>query len=264
MRADPHNQPTMQFASTLPQDASELDRLSAFGDWLEALQHDGSAANRPAELSPSLWQDLWRATPGRTRRQDAASTGPAGPAGHWRDVVEVLAASLRHAQALTLYLGGDTHVVPLTLYPLQRLARCPLDLERFEALRLTELRVLHVEPALMRAPDPASAARGDRPLGRPLAPISWLLAMRGPRREVLPELAGSLACRRVSGLPLQTPGLSGATAVALERLGQESASLRTIASWPGMDAVRAARLVNGLYLLGALIVSRTHPAAHAG
>jgi hypothetical protein len=88
--------------------------------------------------------------------------------------------------------------------------------------------------------------------------------MRGPRREVLPELAGSLACRRVSGLPLQTPGLSGATAVALERLGQESASLRTIASWPGMDAVRAARLVNGLYLLGALIVSRTHPAAHAG
>lgn len=252
----------MRFASTLPQGMPELDRLSAFADWLEAVQPQSGAQGRPAELSASLWQDLWSTAPtGRHRRRDATL---AGPAGHWRDVVEVLAASLRHAQALTLYLGGDSHVVPLTLYPLQRLARCPLDPARLETLRLAELRVLHVEPALVPTPEAQPATTGDLPRCRPLAPFGWLLAMRGPRREVLPELAGSLACRRVSGLPLQTPGLNGATAVALERLGQESASLRTIASWPGMDAVRAARLVNGLYLLGALIVSRTHPAAHAG
>jgi hypothetical protein len=177
----------------------------------------------------------------------------AGQAGQWRDVVEVLAASLRHAQALTLYLGGDTHVVPLTLYPLQRLVRCPLDRVRFEALKLSALGVLHVEPALVRTPQ-----------GVPLAPFGWVLAMRGPRREVLPELAGALACRRIPGLGLQTPGLCGAVTAALERLGQESASVRTIATWPGMDAARAARLINGLYLQGALIVSRTHPAAHAG
>lgn len=253
----------MRFASTLPQHLPELDRLSAFADWLDDQQPGTGSANPPAEVSVSLWQDLWCTAPasGRAWRQPAAA---AGPAGHWRDVVEVLAASLRHAQALTLYLGGDPHIVPLTLYPLQRLLRCPLDISRFETLRLAELRVLHVELALMRAPGSGQAAVGDRPQCRPLAPFSWLLAMQGPRREVLPELAGSLAFRRVSGLPLQTPALSGATAVALDRLGQEAASLRTVASWPGMDGVRAARLVNGLYLQGALITSRTHPAAHAG
>jgi hypothetical protein len=251
------------FASTLPKGAAELERLSAFADWLEEVQPEGAAHSPPAELSASLWQDLWSPAPQAARGRQTGDP-LAGAAGHWRDVVEVLAASLRHAQALTLYLGGDSHVVPLTLYPLQRLARCPLDPARLETLRLAQLRVLHVEAALLPAPDAPLAATVELPRFRPLAPFGWLLAMRGPRREVLPELAGPLAFRRVSGLPLQTPGLSGATAVALERLGMESASLRTIASWPGMDPARAARLVNGLYLLGALIVSRTHPAAHAG
>jgi hypothetical protein len=252
------------FPTTLPQDAPDLDRVSAFADWLQAQPQHPAAHKRPPGLSASVWQDLWCASPlhGRSLLHEAVATDSDGPAGRWRDVVEVLAASLRHAQALTLYLGGDTHVVPLTLYPLQRLARCPLDDARFEALRLAALRVLHVEPALLRAPDlAAAAAAGNQRYCRPLAPIGWLLALQGPRREVLPELAGGLACRRVPGLSLQTPGLGGAVAVALERLGQESASLRTIASWPGMDPVRAARLVNGLYLQGALIVSRSHPAA---
>lgn len=251
----------MRFPTTLPLDAPDLDRVSDFAGWLQEQREREDISSDLAELSASLWQDLWCASPspGRNARQDSA---PAGPAGHWRDVVEALAASLRHAQALTLYLGGDTHVLPLTLYPLERLVRCPLDQERFASLRLAALRVLHVEPAMLRAPDPAAAAAAsDRGRCRPLAPIGWMLALRGPRREVLPELAGALACRRVPGLPLQTPGVCGAMTAALERLGQESASLRTIASWHGMDAARAARLINGLYLQGALIVSRTHPAA---
>lgn len=263
------------FPSTLPQDEPDLDRVSAFADWLQAQPRHRAAANhRPPGLSASAWQDLWCAPRPHGRRpppEEAAATGPApsggpdepdGPSGRWRDVVEVLAASLRHALPLTLYLGNGTHVVPLTLYPLQRQARCPLDDRRFEALNLAALRVLHVEPALLQTPEQsAAAAAGNLRHCRPLAPIGWLLALHGPRREVLPELAGGRACRRVPGLSLQTPGLSGAVAVALERLGHESASLRTIASWPGMDAVRAARLVNGLYLQGALIVSRSHPAA---
>ena len=236
------------FPSTLQQDEPDLDRVSAFADWLQAQPRHRAAANhRPPGLSASAWQDLWCAP---------------RPHGRWRDVVEVLAASLRHALPLTLYLGNGTHVVPLTLYPLQRLARCPLDDWRLEALNLAALRVLHVEPALLQAPEQsAAAAAGNLRHCRPLAPISWLLALHGPRRQVLPELAGGRACRRVPGLSLQTPGLGGAVAGALERLGHESASLRTIASWPGMDAVRAARLINGLYLQGALIVSRSHPAA---
>lgn len=254
----------MRFAPTLPLDVAELDRLSAFADWLEARRTGAGGGSRPAaDLSASLWQDLWRVAPapGRARQGDGTA---AYLDGHWRDVVEVLAASLRHAQALTLHLGDGPHVVPLTLYPQQRLVRCPLDTAGLEALGLGGLRVLHVEPALIRAPDPAAMTCAGLPPCRPLEPLIWLLAMRGPRRTVLPELAGSLAFRRVSGLPLQPPGLRGATALALQRLGQEAASARTVASWPGMDAQQAARLVNALYLLGALIVSRTHPAAHAG
>lgn len=255
----------MRFASTLPHDTPDLDRLSGFARWIEDRQPQQAASSRLAGLSGSLWQDLWH-EPAASPRRRGPSAGPpwpqAGTAGHWLDVVQVLAASLRHAQALTVHLGSGELAVPLTLYPLQRLVRCPLDLARLEALQLSALRVLHVEPALLQAPEQsAAAAAGNLRHCRPLAPISWLLALHGPRRQVLPELAGGRACRRVPGLSLQTPGLGGAVAGALERLGHESASLRTIASWPGMDAVRAARLINGLYLQGALIVSRSHPAA---
>ena len=241
----------MPFEPTLPADAPDLERASAFEDYLEVVRQRGRALHRPAALgarppgamSASLWQDL----------------RPAG------DVLEVVAASRRHAQALAAYLRCGERVVPLTLFPQERLAHCPMRLEQFAAMRLDRLRVLHVEPALLRPPGHAEALRvAERAHYAPLAAMSWLLALHGPRSEVLPGLAGSRACRLVPGLELATPGVCGAMAAALQRLAGQAASLRTIAGWPGMDAARAARLVNGLYLQGALIVSRTHPAAHAG
>ena len=45
------------------------------------------------------------------------------------------------------------------------------------------------------------------------------------------------------------------------RLQRDNANLRDIAAWPGFDRSRAMRLLNGLYLQAALIISRTHPAA---
>ena len=47
----------------------------------------------------------------------------------------------------------------------------------------------------------------------------------------------------------------------IAREGIEKLNLRDLAEWPGFDRVRAARLLNGLYLQAGLIVSRTHPAA---
>ena len=47
----------------------------------------------------------------------------------------------------------------------------------------------------------------------------------------------------------------------LAQLRREPAPLREIATWPGFDADRAARLLNGLYLHAALIVTRSHPGA---
>lgn len=289
----------MPFEPTLPADAPDLERASAFEDYLEVVRQRGRALHRPAALgarppgtmSASLWQDLRpaghllrgraaaaddgahgnaRGEAGGDARGDArgeagghAHGAPAAPA--WRDVLEVVAASRRHARALAAYLRCGERVVPLTLFPQERLAHCPMRLEQFAAMRLDRLRVLHVEPALLRPPGHAEALRvAERAHYAPLAAMSWLLALHGPRSEVLPGLAGSRACRIVPGLELATPGVCGAMAAALQRLAGQAASLRTIAGWPGMDAARAARLVNGLYLQGALIVSRTHPAAHAG
>ncbi len=53
----------------------------------------------------------------------------------------------------------------------------------------------------------------------------------------------------------------GAMGAAAERLRREAASLREIASWPGMTTERASRLLNALYLCESLMVTRTHPAA---
>jgi hypothetical protein len=55
--------------------------------------------------------------------------------------------------------------------------------------------------------------------------------------------------------------LSGAIGPAIQRLRRETASLRAISRWPGMNVDRAVRLLNGLYLLSGLMVLRMHPAA---
>ena len=55
--------------------------------------------------------------------------------------------------------------------------------------------------------------------------------------------------------------LSGSLADAVARLKRETTNLREMSQWPGFDRERATRLLNGLYLLAGLMVSRTHPAA---
>ena len=50
-------------------------------------------------------------------------------------------------------------------------------------------------------------------------------------------------------------------AEAVRRLKRETTNLRAMAQWIGFDRERAMRVLNGLYLQSALIVSRTHPAA---
>jgi hypothetical protein len=49
----------------------------------------------------------------------------------------------------------------------------------------------------------------------------------------------------------------------MQRLRQGAASLREMAHWPGMSVERASRLLNALYLCGALMVTRSHPAARS-
>lgn len=237
------------FESTLPIGEPELMRASAFQLYLDELERDGQgrpSASKLASLSPSLLQDLMRfEQPGRQT-----------------EVLEVMAACMRHGRALCVHLQSGEKVVPLTLFPLERLAHAPVPMEEFLRGDLAALQVMHVEPALLKPlGDPQVALVGERHLYHPMATVTWELAMRGARTDLLPEIAGPAAYRVVPGLNLKLLPLHGEVHEAVRRLQRQTTNLREIGEWPGMDRQRAMRLLNALYLQAGLIISRTHPAA---
>ena len=238
------------FESTLPIGEPELMRVSAFQRYLDDLVKQGggtdASASRLSALSPSLLQDLMRF------EQDCRQT----------ELLEAVAACVRHARPLCIHLQSEDKVIPLTLFPMERLAHCPLPMADFLASKLSGLQVMHVEPAMLRPPgDRVAALVGELHLYHPLAPVTWELAMRGSREELLPEIAGVAAYRVAPGVDLSPLALGGPVLNAVKRLQRQTTNLREISDWPGFNRARAMRLLNALYLQAGLIVSRTHPAA---
>jgi len=237
------------FEPTIPFGEPELMRASAYQRYLDELRADsgaGSISTRISQLSPSLQADLLRF----------------GEDGDGSEVVEVMAACVRHGKRVTIHLQCGGRVVPLTVFAQERLVHCPLPMDELIGKHLLELRVMHVEPALLRPPgDEQAELIGAAHLHHPLAPLLWQMAMRGPRHELLPEIAGPAVYRVAPGLDIDALPAAGALAAALHRLRRQSASLRELAEWPGLDRERALRLLNALYLQSGLIVSRSHPDA---
>jgi hypothetical protein len=214
-------------------------RVSAFERYLDELRRESGDASltRLSSLNPSLLQDLLRF------EQDGRRT----------ELLEVIAACVRHARPLAIYLQ---------CFPNERLVHCPLHMHEFLAQRLSDMTVLRVEPAMLRPPgDPEEALVGEPHLYQPLGPVAWELAMRGSREQLLPEIGGPAAYRVALGTNLRDVILTGVVQAAVNRLHRESANLREMAEWPGLNRARAMRLLNALYLQGGLIVSRTHPVA---
>lgn len=226
---------------TIPFGEPELWRVSEFR---RALEGSGDAS-RYNSLSPSLLADLMRF------ERDGESA----------EVLEVLAACLRHPQNIALHIDRDGHVLPLTVFPRERLIHVPLTPQALYATRFDTARLLQVERALL---EPPSETPGEMsaPVAQchPLGRLLWHLALHGPRGELLPELAGPAVYRIAPDLT-PPPHLAGALIGAVGKLQQESMSLRALAAQPGFDHERACRLLNGLYLQAGLIVSRTHPGA---
>lgn len=239
------------FEPTIPFGEPELMRISVFRRYLDELEGAGGAdphmpSSRLASLSPSLMADLMRF------EEDGSAS----------EALEVLAACVRHARDVTVHLSWSDKVVPLTVFPQQRLVHCPVPMETFLASRLQELEVLHVEPATLRPPgDEETSLIGDPADHHPLGPLLWELALRGKRDALLPEIAGPAAYRLAPGVDLGAIRLNGALMAAVERLQRTTTTMRDLADWPGFDRERAARLLNALYLQSGLIVSRTNPAA---
>lgn len=223
------------FPTTQPMDAADS-------------RPDDTAPTALTSLSPSLLQDLMRF--------DAL-------AGPQRELLEVLAACVRHTQPLALTLGvpGRTLLV-VSVFPLDRQVHCPVPLAELLAGDLAAVQVVEVQPARWRAPGSTEAQRIDRPASyTPLGPLLWAVALRGGREALLPELTGQAAYRVSPGISLSGLEVPGALGPAITRLRRQTSNLREIARWPGMGPGRAMRLLNALYLQSGLIVSRSHPAA---
>ncbi len=175
------------------------------------------------------------------------------------DVLEVIAACVRHREAALLCLQHDELVWPVTLFPNEGLYHSPRDLAQGSLTGLGSLRLLTAEPPGVRPPGHWMHDRvAQAEHYRPLSPLLWSLALNGPRRTLLADIAGTAAYRLVVGANGQRPTAPGALGSALERLQRDSVTLREIAQWPGMSTERASRLLNGLYLGGSLLISRAH------
>lgn len=200
-----------------------------------------AGSTRLSSLDPLLLKDL--------QRFEATAR-----AGDGLELLEVLAAAVRHNRALRLMVEHGEHLLPLTVRPRERVVRAPLAAAAFDTLDWPALRVLQVEPA----GPPFST--DDQPT-TPLGPVLWALALRGARAELLPEITGPAAYRIAPTTDLAALALGDTLGPAVQRLQREAASLDDIARWPGLNRERATRLLNGVYLQAGLIVSRAHPAA---
>jgi len=237
------------FEPTIPFGEPELMRVSAFERYLHepggprALGEVADSSQRGATLSPSLLADL-----SRFER-----------AGHASEVLDVLAACVRHSQQVVIHLQMGEAVVPLTVFARERLVHCPIDLNALLRERPTELRVMHVEPAVLRPPGDAELSLvADEQHYHSLGPVLWELALRGSRGTLLPEIAGPVAYRVAPGFAMGGLRAGGLLRAAVQRLQGDRSSLREMADWPGFDSSRAARLLNALYLQSGLIISRSH------
>ena len=186
------------FDSTIPFGEPELMRASAYNrylDELEAESSNGAPSSRMSSLSPSVQADLMRF------EQDGGSS----------EVLEVVAACVRHAKRLTIQLQCGDRVLPLTVFPQERLVHCPMDMAELVERHLPELRVLHIESALIRPPgDPDLTLAAEEHFCHTLAPLLWELAMRGLRGSLLPEIDGPALYRIAPGLDIEALPAKGA------------------------------------------------------
>jgi len=178
------------------------------------------------------------------------------------DVLEVIAACVRNREAALLYLQHGSNVWPVTIFPREQVYHSPRDVAQMAGAGMSTLAVVSAEPPGVKPPGDAKferVARSDR--YHPLASFLWAVALQGPRSALLSEISGRVAYRLTSSRDDDMPHSLGALSSAVGRLRNEAASLREVASWPGLSIERASRLLNALYLTGALMVSRSHPAA---
>jgi hypothetical protein len=99
------------------------------------------------------------------------------------DVLEVIAACLRHHEPALLYLEQGQFVWPVTLFPREALYHSPRSAEAMAAtFALSQLRLVSAEPPGVRPPGSILVERVASPEKyHPLAGLVWTVALHGPR-----------------------------------------------------------------------------------
>lgn len=170
--------------------------------------------------------------------------------GQGADLLEVVDCCRRLDEPVLLSIAVDGWVWPVHLHPGLGLYRAPIDWSKAPPAGLRHARLLDCEPTSFLAPRHfAGRRRIMPPCHYRLDGLIWALALLGPRTRLLSALADSERFRAVDQGrgSVETP-LPGALGSAVARLGGASASFAEICRWPGLDAERAARLLNGLHL----------------
>ena len=176
------------------------------------------------------------------------------------DVLEVVAACMRHQESALLLLRHDGLVWPLTLFPRQGVYHLPRPILTSLVEGTRDLEVLGVQPPGLRPPEHHDRERVAPPdTYLPLPPLLWALALLAPRAALLEPLTGPVSFRVTAGFEADAAARAGALGAALQRLRRDGASATQIARWPGMDNERTTRLLNGLYLQGGLMVLGQRP-----
>lgn len=176
------------------------------------------------------------------------------------DLLEVVAACVRHREPALLLLDREHLIWPLTLFPDRMMVHSPNDFVAATQQGIGDIRLFSIDPPGVRPP---GHWRNDRVADlehyRPLGPVLWRLAMLGPRGHLLDEIAGKTAYRalRRDADGAGTVETGSAIGAALVRLHGESATVDAIARWPGMGMERACRMLNALYLTTNLMVLRS-------
>ena len=161
------------------------------------------------------------------------------------DLLEVIAACMRHREPALLYLEHQQSIWPVTIFPADMLYHSPREIGQIPIETLANMKLVNVEPPVLRPPGHYMNERvGDDEQYHPLVPLLWSVALYGPRAALLSEIGGTAAYRATSSPATVGITASGALGSAAERLRRESAAMRDIARWPGMSSERASRLLN--------------------
>ena len=237
--------------STIPFGQVELMHVSSYVRYLDELdgspgmRHDVVLGTRLSDLSPSLQADLLRDYDKRSPNDRL-------------DVLEVMAASVRHCSAVTIHCTYGNKAMPISVFPQRQCIHCPLPLSALGNDALRAMSVLHVEPTLLTPPGQSQlAGQQASDLYSPLAPWLWEFAWHGARCELLPAIAGPAAYRIAPTMAWSRWPMDHDLLSAVQRLLNNSVNMRELSDLPGMSRERAARLLNALYLQAGLIVTRS-------